>query len=410
MFKLAEVRKGDRVIDPSCGDGSFLHAAPEGLDLSGCEIDPRYAAKVAKIAPAKRLIQGDALTVLLNEYEKFDLAIGNPPFSAQANLLKEKDLLLAYDLGRGRTSQCLEILFIELFWKLAKPDGKIAIILPDGPLSNVYLKFVRDWLLERTHVEAIISLPRGIFRHTAAKTNIVLARRLPVASQAYLNPTAMFICNDLSELKNLPLQDWLRVEPRWKHVVLASALDWRPEAQVDSANKPTDAVRLGDLFDFRSGFALYGKNRALFDHSAPNRLLLLRSKNVAQEGGLSLEKNLAYIERGSTMYRERAVVKPGDLVFVRVGVGCYGRTALVPAGLEAHADDCLFVLRPVKDIDCEGLVRWMNRTEGRSEVRRLAKGVGALSVSASSLAELRVPSHLLNGHENPAVYDKDNLL
>lgn len=158
MFHLAGVRPGDRVIDPSCGDGSFLRTAPRGLELHGCEIDPRYASISSRMVPGKRLVAGDALSALLPDWGTYDLAIGNPPFSAQASLEKRADLLRGYDLGAGRKSQCLEVLFLELFWKLVKPNGKIAIILPDGPLSNRPFHYVRDWLLHRAHVESIISL------------------------------------------------------------------------------------------------------------------------------------------------------------------------------------------------------------------------------------------------------------
>ena len=38
MFRVAGVHGGQRVIDPSCGDGSFLRIAPKALELYGCEI------------------------------------------------------------------------------------------------------------------------------------------------------------------------------------------------------------------------------------------------------------------------------------------------------------------------------------------------------------------------------------
>ena len=169
MFRVAGVHGRQRVIDPSCGDGSFLRAAPKDLELYGCEIDPQYASVAKNLLPARQLIQGDALIHLVNRWGTFDLAIGNPPFSAQASLEKRTEILQGFDLGAGRTSQCLEVLFLELFLKLAKPNGIIAIILPDGPLSNKPFQYVRDWLLCRAHVEAIISLPRGIFSRTTAK-------------------------------------------------------------------------------------------------------------------------------------------------------------------------------------------------------------------------------------------------
>ena len=70
----------------------------------------------------------------------------------------------------------------------------------------------------------------------------------------------------------------------------------------------------------------------------------------------------------------------------------------MPSGLAAQADDWIHVLTPLAAVDKIGLVEWFNSEAGRSEVRRLAKGVGTLSVSKSSLAELRIPSKLLKSN------------
>ena len=396
MFRVAGVHGGQRVIDPSCGDGSFLRIAPKALDLHGCEIDPQYASVAKHLVPANHFFQGDALTSLVGHWGTFDLAIGNPPFSAQTSLEKRPEVLQGFDLGAGRESQCLEVLFLELFLKLVKTNGRIAIILPDGPLSNKPFKYVRDWLLCRAQVEAIISLPRGIFNGTTAKTNILIAQKRPVAPQPYRKTTRLLECKQLNELKPLRLGEWEKVEPRWKKAVLAEKTDWRPEAQ--SSERPAaDAktVRLGDVFRLRTGYALYGSKREFFEEPSDERVLLIRAKNLAPEGGLRLDRNCAYIPCDGEMFCEQSVVRPGEILFVRVGAGCYGRTALVPPGLTAQADDWIHVLTPLAKVDNDGLIGWFNSESGRSEVRRLAKGVGTLSVSKSSLAELRIPSILL---------------
>ncbi len=396
MFWLAGVQNGQRVIDPSCGDGSFLRKAPRGVELFGCEIDPKYAQVVRPLVAGKRFMLGDALTALVPLWDTCDLVIGNPPFSAQANLEKRPEVLRGYDLGVGRKSQCFEILFLELFLKLAKPGGKIAIILPDGPLSNRPFKHVREWLLCRARVEAIVSLPRGIFNRTTAKTNIIIVQRQPLSAQPYHEPTYLLKCDDVSDLRPLRLAEWTKADSRWRRVVLVDEDDWRPEAQSNTGrNHSSDFVRLGDLFALRTGFALYAEKRKFFDSPGENRLLLIRAKNLAPEGGLRLNQNCAYISRAGEMFRGQAVVHPGEILFVRVGAGCYGRTALVPKGLAAQADDWIHVLTPRVKVNGPGVVNWFNSEDGRAAVRRLAKGVGTLSVSKSSLAELRIPARLV---------------
>ena len=397
MFRVAGVHAGQRVIDPSCGDGSFLRTVPKALELYGCEIDPQYALIAKHLVAGKRFFENDALTCLVGLWGTFDLAICNPPFSAQASLEKRSEVLQGFDLGAGRSSQCLEVLFLELFMKLAKTNGRIAIILPDGPLSNKPFKYVRDWLLCRAQVEAVISLPRGIFSGTTAKTNVIVAQKRPVAAQPYRDATFLLECKELSDLKPMRLGEWEKIEPRWKKVVLAEEADWRPEAH-SGRRRTSDAkiVRLGDVFRLRTGYALYGNKREFFEEPNKGRVLLIRAKNLAPEGGLRLDRNCAYISNTGEMFCEQSAVRPGEILLVRVGAGCYGRTAMVPSGLTAQADDWIHVLTPLTAVNNAGLVEWFNSEAGRSEVRRLAKGVGTLSVSKSSLAELRIPAKLIN--------------
>lgn len=395
MYRLAGVRVGQRIIDPSCGDGAFLRTAPPNVELHACEIDSRYASAVRHLVAVKHFVEGDALHRLVESWATFDLTIGNPPFSAQSNLEKRADILQGYDLGVGRKSQCLEVLFLELFWKLTKPNGKIAIILPDGPLSNKPFKYVREWLLCRAHVQAIISLPRGTFSQTTAKTNILIAQRLPLSPQAYREPTWALQCNNVNELRPLRLNEWRQEAPRWKQAVLADEEDWRPEVQSEAGKKKLkDSIRLSDLFQLRTGFALYGNKRKFFDCHSDKRVLLIRAKNLAPEGGLRLNHNCAYIARNGEMFCNKSAVRPGEILFVRVGAGCCGRTALVPQGLEAQADDWIHVLTPLKGVDSRKVVEWFNSDAGRTAVRTLAKGVGTLSISKTSLGSLMIPSQL----------------
>ncbi|MCX6910923.1 MAG: N-6 DNA methylase [Verrucomicrobia bacterium] len=396
MYRLARIKPGQRVIDPSCGDGVFLRCSPKDCKVFACEMDERYRLAVEAILPQHQLIFGDALTDTVPLWGTFDLVIGNPPFSAQAHLERRSSVLRGYDLGAGRPSQCLEVLFLELFLKLAKPRGRIAIILPDGPLSNVPFDYVRAWLLRHAHVETIVSLPRNTFSETTAKTNVLIAQKLPPSHQPYREPTFLRVCRELPELESLGL---LRQKPSSENctsVVLAEVGDWRAEAHPKTAGyHDEDTVRLGDVCRLRTGCALYGASRELYDRPAQNRILLLRAKNFAPGGGFRLTHDLAYVCKSGPMFRENALVQPGEILFVRVGAGCYGRTALVPPRLQAQADDWLHVLTPLAEIDAEGLVDWLNSSEGRTHIQRLAKGVGTLSVSKSSLAELRIPARFV---------------
>jgi hypothetical protein len=147
----------------------------------------------------------------------------------------------------------------------------------------------------------------------------------------------------------------------------------------------------------------------LLDAPGRDGVLLIRAKNMAPEGGLRLTQNCGYINRHGDAFCEESAVQPGEILFVRVGAGCYGRTALMPHDLEAQADDWIHILTPAADVDCEGLVEWFNSEEGRGQIKRLAKGVGTLSISKSSLAEMQIPEKFVRSNnlafaEAPAAY------
>ena len=393
MLRLVGAGPGQHIIDPSCGDGVFLRNAPSKERLFACEIDPQYGSVVAALVPAGHAVNGDALTELRSRWGFFDLVIGNPPFSAQSHLERRAEILQTFDLGADRKAQCLEILFLELFLRLARPGGRIAIILPDGPLSNHPFHYVRTWLLRHAHVETIISLPRTTFSRTAAKTCVLLATKIPPATGPNREPTRLCTCETLERLDALGPQQ-IAGAPS---VILADRSDWRPESLSPTAkeNTPDAFVRLGDSFRLRTGFAAYAEKRELFSEPAPDRLLLLRAKNFHPDGGLRLEDNLGYISTAGLMFREAALLREGEIAFVRVGAGCYGRSALVPDGLRAQADDWLHVLTPIVEIDAAALVAWMNGPEGRRQIKLLAKGVGTVSISKSALAELEIPARFV---------------
>jgi type I restriction enzyme M protein len=145
---------------------------------------------------------------------KFDLILTNPPFgSVVKRTEKAEGYLEQYDLrnfiGKGnsgsdpdessqgeadakrgaktvkdRASIKTEILFLERVHSFLKPGtGRVAIVLPDGILTNSSLQGVRDWLLAHFQLLAVVSLPSFAFAHYDAgvKASLVFLRRLQEA-------------------------------------------------------------------------------------------------------------------------------------------------------------------------------------------------------------------------------------
>ncbi|MFW5867569.1 MAG: N-6 DNA methylase, partial [Armatimonadota bacterium] len=74
-----------------------------------------------------------------------------------------------------------EVLFLERFVEICRPDGWIAIILPEGLFANIRWRGVRRWLLGHLTVHLVVALPRATFRAhaTTARTCMMLMQRRP---------------------------------------------------------------------------------------------------------------------------------------------------------------------------------------------------------------------------------------
>jgi type I restriction enzyme M protein len=153
-----------------------------------------------------RIMGIDRLTGRRDESKGFSKIPTNPPFGA---VVKEElhTYLSSYDLSRyaakgstgedddddarspssgkksikQRASVKTEVIYVERIWQLLKPGGQAAVVLPDGLLTNGSLQGVRDWLLERFKVLAVVSLPQFAFAHFGAgvKSSVVFLEKRP---------------------------------------------------------------------------------------------------------------------------------------------------------------------------------------------------------------------------------------
>ncbi len=213
--KMLNPERSDLVLDPACGSGGFLlnamdkvrEFAEENYDerdawehwhnfamknLYGIEINDQ----IARVCKMNMIIHDDGHTNVistdsLRNFEEisdihkgfkkdcFDIILTNPPFGAIVKST-EKDYIEKYELGRGKKNQKTEIMFIERCIDFVKPKtGRIGIVLPDGILTNSSLQYVRDAIMERCQILAVVSLPQFAFTHYGAgvKSSLVFLRR-----------------------------------------------------------------------------------------------------------------------------------------------------------------------------------------------------------------------------------------
>ena len=218
--KMLNPQTNQLVLDPACGSGGFLlnsmdlvrsiakHEHPNDTteqyrmwhdfakeNLFGIEINDQ----IARVCKMNMIIHDDGHTNIIStdslrkieeitdqhktfKPDSFDIILTNPPFGATVKST-EKDYLDTFDLGakkKKRKNQKTEILFIERCINFVKPQtGKIGIVLPDGILTNSSLQYVRDFIMERCQILAVVSLPQFAFSHFGAgvKSSLVFLRR-----------------------------------------------------------------------------------------------------------------------------------------------------------------------------------------------------------------------------------------
>jgi type I restriction enzyme M protein len=111
---------------------------------------------------------------------EFDLLMANPPFAGD---IKEGTILSRYELGRNdkgkQKSQVVRaILFLERNLNFLKSGGRMAIVLPQGLFNNSNDKRVRDFIVERCRILAVVGLHGNVFKpHTGTKTSVLFVQK-----------------------------------------------------------------------------------------------------------------------------------------------------------------------------------------------------------------------------------------
>ena len=241
MTNLCEFNHESRVLDTSCGSGGFLLHALDKIRKEADEFYPNQignpdkgieegskhfshwhdfasnklfgievSERIARVSKMNMIIHDDGHTNVIcsdalvnidkmNEINKgfnkenFDLILTNPPFGATIKKV-EKAYIQNYILGKNnqkkvRSSQKTEILFIERCYQFLDDNGVLAIILPDGILTNKTLQYVRDYITSHFIIEAIISLPQVTFAHYGAglKSSILILKKNKLQKKSNYN-------------------------------------------------------------------------------------------------------------------------------------------------------------------------------------------------------------------------------
>lgn len=197
LVELTAPQPKDTICDPASGTCGFLVASSEYLRKHHSEmLVDTVGAKhfnstmfhgydfdntMLRIGSMNMLLHGvespeityrDSLSQdYAVEEEKYSLILANPPFAGSLDFdTTAKDLLTVVKTKKT------ELLFLALFLKLLKPGGRAAVIVPDGVLfgSSKAHKDLRQIIVEEQKLDAVISLPSGVFKPYAGVSTAVL--------------------------------------------------------------------------------------------------------------------------------------------------------------------------------------------------------------------------------------------
>jgi len=269
-----------RILDPACGSGGLLQSVRQVLGGSveavGVEINSEVFSLAKSKNPGLRFINSDFFSLRSDSLGAFDLIVCNPPFGQRI----EKEIA-------GLRIRSGENAFILASLQLLKSNGHLVFVVPEGILFRDSDKAIRDFIVEKYSLEAVISLPVGTFKpYTGAKTSILIIKnatqRQKVFFSEYLEQSSLqqIISNYFSETSNqnfsqgfwLPVSD-IQSTASWSYTRFRGALDFDIIRQ--KAKHPT--FRLLDLLEV-DNHGRKGQDALLIPRVGTGRDTLLKSE------------------------------------------------------------------------------------------------------------------------------------
>ncbi|MBL0690881.1 MAG: N-6 DNA methylase [SAR324 cluster bacterium] len=109
----------------------------------------------------------------------FDIVMANPPFAGN---IKDSRLIAGYEVahykGKKKKELSRDVLFIERNLDFLKNGGRMAIVLPQGRFNNVSDLKIREFIMERTRLLAVVGLDVNSFKpHTGTKTSVLFVQK-----------------------------------------------------------------------------------------------------------------------------------------------------------------------------------------------------------------------------------------
>ena len=399
------------VLDPACGDGSFLRAALAGGwvetadSLVGFDIDARVLGGPAGAS----LCHGNALLEESARDGHFAAAFGNPPYGGRGvRDLAGTDIQrlasrfegwrldrngLVKPLAKSQVSRLRRFpvasLFVERFVRAVRPGGIVAMVLPESLFCNRREAPLRAWLLRHCALLSVTELPGDTFAGTGTRARtsfVVLRRRARVLARVSDVPDSEEVLlrrfrDDvpaqrvgIGVLQGASRWDSRFHEPHWLRHMERCQLPLVPLGEFITTLS-YGAIKVGERPEAVSvGGSLYVTQRAV------------------AEWGVDLDL-CPRIRSQAPFDSPRYRLQPGDLVVPRCGRGTLGRNRLTRFdGAELPAVvDCFTDRMSLDGVSSAWVLGVLRSPLGWDQVRRTFNGVGTPNLSFAEIRDLRLP-------------------
>ncbi|MFD2045699.1 N-6 DNA methylase [Ornithinibacillus salinisoli] len=196
IVELMKPTPEDIIIDPAMGSAGFLVAASEYLRDNHSDMFLVQGLKehyhntmfygndmdrsMLRIGAMNMMLHGvdnpnidyrDSLAEINKDKEQYTLVLANPPFKGSLDYESVSNGLLKIAMTKKT-----ELLFLSLFIRILKPGGRAAVIVPEGVLFRDQKAYntIRKEIIENHKLEAIISMPSGVFKPYAGVSTAIL--------------------------------------------------------------------------------------------------------------------------------------------------------------------------------------------------------------------------------------------
>jgi len=205
MAEILDPKYGDKICDPACGTAGFLVEAFDHILKNNTSKDlvkeGNYAGDklnenqwrilreetlygydfddvMLKISLMNLMMHGinnpnieqkNTLSKRFDEANCYDVILANPPFKGS---IDESEIGENFRISTKKT----EILFLELMYNLLTNSGRCIVIVPDGVLfgNSKAHKKIRELILEKCRLDAVISMPSGVFKPYAGVSTAII--------------------------------------------------------------------------------------------------------------------------------------------------------------------------------------------------------------------------------------------